>query len=459
MRKTDILFALGRILSDGVMIFVALLGAYFLRMYWFEAFGISPPTTLMPLKFFEISALKITGALLFVFALNGRYNFGADEKAWDELRNIFWTLSAGLAVIVVLFFFRQSQFFSRFIFGAAWLLAILFVFLGRMGIRYVRKTWWRHGFGRIRVLLLGTGKLAREVRDLCERSPRYKLLEGIPESDFGQFEDSLKKWHPSLVILATDEAVEKQTGSLARLAHAYHAQFAFLPDEAALDLAAMEVSTLGRHPLLKLHSTKLSGWGSVGKSLVDRFVAAGGLMLFSPLFGLLAWKIHKHDGGPVFYGSWRVGKNGRHFRCWKFRSMVPDAEKQKKKLLKKNERKGGVLFKLENDPRVTPLGKVLRKTSLDELPQLWNVLRGDMSLIGPRPHLPDEVKKYDADHHPLLSIKPGVTGYAQINGRSTLSFEEEMKYELFYLKHWSPWLDLIILMKTIWIVFRRKNSA
>lgn len=139
--------------------------------------------------------------------------------------------------------------------------------------------------------------------------------------------------------------------------------------------------------------------------------------------------------------------------------MVPDAEKQKKKLLKKNDRKGGVLFKLENDPRVTSLGKFLRKTSLDELPQLWNVFWGDMSLIGPRPHLPEEVKKYDADHHPLLSIKPGITGYAQINGRSKLSFEEEMKYELFYLKHWNLWLDLIILIKTIWIVLRRKNSA
>ncbi|MBT3349299.1 sugar transferase [bacterium] len=459
MRKVDIFFALGRILSDGVMIFFALMGAYLFRMHWFGFFGLSAPTTLVPFELFQMYALKLTSALLGIFALNGRYNFDADEKIWDELRSIFWTLTTGLAIIIVLFFFRQSQFFSRWIFGAAWGFSIVLVFCGRLIVRHFRRTWWKNGFGRIRVLLLGTGKLSEEIQKFFEKSPRYALLEIVPEKKFGQLGKFLKSWHPSLVLLATDEPSQQRTGALARLAHSHHADFHFLPDEAALDLAAVEISTLKNHPVLKLKSTRIGGWGAVIKSGIDRTTAAAGLTIFSPIFAAIAWKIWKQDRGPIFYGSTRIGKNGKMFRCWKFRSMVMNADAQKKKLMKKNERKGGVLFKMENDPRVTEFGNFLRKTSLDELPQLWNILCGEMSLIGPRPHLPEEVKKYDADHHPLLSIKPGLTGYAQINGRSSLSFDDEMKYELFYLKNWSPWLDLIIFLKTIFLVLQRKNSA
>ena len=139
--------------------------------------------------------------------------------------------------------------------------------------------------------------------------------------------------------------------------------------------------------------------------------------------------------------------------------MVPDADEKKKKLLKKNQRKGGVLFKMDNDPRITKLGKILRKWSIDELPQLWNVIRGDMSLIGPRPHLPEEVRKYAKDDLRVLSIRPGITGFAQVNGRSSLSFKEEMNYELFYLKNWSFKLDIIIFIKSLLVVLKRKNVS
>ena len=138
--------------------------------------------------------------------------------------------------------------------------------------------------------------------------------------------------------------------------------------------------------------------------------------------------------------------------------MVVDAEQKKSTLLEQNQRAGGVLFKIQNDPRITPFGAFLRKWSLDELPNLLNVLRGEMSLIGPRPHLPAEVQKYSKEDRRVLAVKPGITGFAQINGRSSLSFREEMGFEIFYLKNWNLWLDAIIFFKTLFLICRRENA-
>jgi len=139
--------------------------------------------------------------------------------------------------------------------------------------------------------------------------------------------------------------------------------------------------------------------------------------------------------------------------------MVADAEAQKAKLIKKNERDGGVLFKLAEDPRITKLGHFLRKYSIDEIPQLLNILKGDMSFVGPRPHLEEEVNKYPDHNRQLLLLRPGLTGMAQINGRSSLSFEDEMKHEMFYLKNWSLWLDGVVVLKTIAVVIKGENAG
>ncbi len=218
--------------------------------------------------------------------------------------------------------------------------------------------------------------------------------------------------------------------------------------------------SFGKMPIVDLYVTKISGWPKVFKAIFDKIFATISLLVLSPVFliiGFLIWRPAKKD--PIFYKSIRIGKNGHPFNCFKFRSMVVGAEKMKAKLLSKNERKGGVLFKIKDDPRITPIGKFLREWSLDELPQLFNVLKGDMSIIGPRPHLPEEVTLCSERQQYLLGILPGLSGFAQINNRgdTKLSFEEEMRYELFYLKNWNFWLDLTILFKTIWILVQRKN--
>jgi exopolysaccharide biosynthesis polyprenyl glycosylphosphotransferase len=209
--------------------------------------------------------------------------------------------------------------------------------------------------------------------------------------------------------------------------------------------------------LLHVDHPQLSGVGLVIKDLFDRFVAAAALILLFPVMALLGVMIWLHDGGPALFTQVRVGKDGHMFRIYKFRTMVVDAEARKEQLVASND-SDGVLFKLRNDPRVTAVGAYLRRWSIDELPQLLNVLLGDMSLVGPRPALPDEAAKYADYVSRRLVVKPGLTGLWQVNGRSDLSWEESVRLDLRYVENWSFALDLQILWKTISVLTRRSGA-
>jgi exopolysaccharide biosynthesis polyprenyl glycosylphosphotransferase len=200
--------------------------------------------------------------------------------------------------------------------------------------------------------------------------------------------------------------------------------------------------------LLHVDHPQLTGIRLVIKDLFDRCAAAAALVMLAPVMALLAISIRLHDGGPALFTQVRIGKDGREFLIYKFRTMVVDAEKQQAELLTIND-SDGVLFKLRKDPRVTAVGAYLRRWSMDELPQLFNVFLGDMSLVGPRPAVPDEVAKYAEHVRRRLVVKPGLTGLWQVNGRSDLSWDESVRLDLRYAENWSFALDLQILWKTI----------
>jgi exopolysaccharide biosynthesis polyprenyl glycosylphosphotransferase len=204
-------------------------------------------------------------------------------------------------------------------------------------------------------------------------------------------------------------------------------------------------------PLLHLEHPELAGARKVIKGTFDKVVALTALIVLAPLLAGIALAIRLSDGGPALFRQTRVGKDERLFTVYKFRTMVCDAEKQKSALLAQNEG-NGLLFKMRNDPRVTRIGTWLRRYSLDELPQLWNVLRGDMSLVGPRPALPAEAAAYDYYVRRRLAVKPGVTGLWQVKGRSDLPWEEAVRLDVRYVEQWSLVLDLQILWKTWWAV-------
>jgi exopolysaccharide biosynthesis polyprenyl glycosylphosphotransferase len=219
---------------------------------------------------------------------------------------------------------------------------------------------------------------------------------------------------------------------------------AFLSEHEAHD--GLQELMFESSPLLL--SPAWAGWQQGGKRLLDIVVASLLLVLFAPLFILIAIAIRIDSAGPIIYRQTRLGKDGKPFTFLKFRGMVADAEMQRAKLEALNE-VSGPIFKIRNDPRVTRVGRMIRRLSLDELPQLWNVMRGDMSLVGPRPPLHSEVVRYEPWQHGRLSATPGMTGLWQVKGRSTLDFVTMVRLDLEYIEHWSLWLDLSILVRTI----------
>ncbi len=480
IKKTETFSAFMRLFSDMGMIFSSLMVAYFWRMKYFEITFLEKkytffpePETLFPLDRFLLFSGILTFVLLIILAFHGRYKFENEEKFLNEVLHVFWGFTSGMALVLVYFFFAKWHFFSRLIFGLSWLLGVLFLIFGRIVIRVVTKYLKTHVWEKTQILVLGKNKTSEEIiekisqiEDLSvfgilteKKIQSKKFLDLNILGDFKDLEKVLKHKSIDEVWLTSENISGKMKVHLVNLTHIYHKKFRLFPNEVDLDLASVKVSTFREMPIITLIHSNMRGWGAVLKFLLDRVLSFFILILLSPVFLFLMFKIKKSEKkAPIFYASKRVGLKGEHFDCYKFRTMIPNADKKKKDLLDKNERDGGVLFKMENDPRITSLGKTLRKYSIDELPQLFNVLKGDMSLIGPRPHLPEEVEKYPKEDLQILSLKPGLTGFAQINGRSDLSFEDEMKYETFYLKNWSIWLDIIIFFKTLMIVLRGKNK-
>ena len=220
------------------------------------------------------------------------------------------------------------------------------------------------------------------------------------------------------------------------------------------------MSTVGTYPIITYHTVTLNTTEQMLKRLMD--IAGGmiGLILSSPIMLVTAIAIKIDSPGPVFFKQTRVGQNGRYFKIYKFRSMYIDAEERKKELMAQNEIQGGVMFKMKNDPRVTKVGRVIRKLSIDELPQFLNVVQGTMSLVGTRPPTIDEVQKYKTNQWRRISIKPGLTGLWQVSGRSNvLDFEEIVQMDVEYIDSWSIFEDIKIILKTVLVVIRHKDAC
>jgi exopolysaccharide biosynthesis polyprenyl glycosylphosphotransferase len=211
-------------------------------------------------------------------------------------------------------------------------------------------------------------------------------------------------------------------------------------------------------PMLTFYSKAFDAGQLFLKRCLDIFGSVIGLVITGALFPFIALAIRLDSKGPLFFGQERVGENGRTFRCWKFRSMYVDAEERKKELLDCNEMQGA-MFKMRDDPRVTRVGRFIRRTSLDELPQFWNVLKAEMSLVGTRPPTPDEVATYENWHRKRICMKPGITGLWQVSGRNQIKdFDEVVRLDIRYIEEWSLWLDIKLLFKTFWVVVARRGA-
>jgi exopolysaccharide biosynthesis polyprenyl glycosylphosphotransferase len=316
--------------------------------------------------------------------------------------------------------------------------------------------------GARNVLIVGAGAVGRRIASYLEMHPGMERV-------FCGFLDDRKPLGKDIVgrtmhlaHLARTEFVDEvilaaphDRDLTLRVLHA--AQRLRLDVKLAPDLfgcePTREMERIGGIPVISLHEERLPVVELLLKRALDIVAAVLALVVLSPALGLIAILIKLNSGGPALYAALRAGRKGRSFRCYKFRTMVEDADGLKDELRKQNQREGP-FFKIKNDPRITRIGRFLRRYSLDELPQLFNVLKGEMSLVGPRPHPLDDFSAYTIEHLPRLDVTPGITGLWQVTARRDPSFQAGMHLDVEYIHRWSFGLDLKILLKTVWEVLR-----
>jgi exopolysaccharide biosynthesis polyprenyl glycosylphosphotransferase len=307
-------------------------------------------------------------------------------------------------------------------------------------------------------MLRSTPGLGYEVVGLLDCDTAYGVVAAVPV--LGSWNDAvplMREVDATGVIIAATAIDVPLANRLARelMDLGYHVELT----SGLVDISANRLIAhpLGRRPVMYVEPVRRFGWRAAAKRAFDVLVAAVGLVLMSPVLLATAIAIKLDSPGPVFFRQQRVGKNGCEFGVLKFRTMVADAESMLDRLRTRNEA-DGPLFKMRDDPRVTRVGRVLRKWSIDELPQFWNVLRGEMSIVGPRPALASEVSGWPDDLRNRLRVKPGITGMWQVNGRSTSSFDDYERYDLYYVDNWSLLTDLAIVVKTIPVVLLRRGA-
>lgn len=340
--------------------------------------------------------------------------------------------------------------------------------LRRLVYRILLHRKFDRGIDTRNVLIVGTGPAARALRGQLERIRHlgysFKGFVALPSADAERtaggkdVAGSLEVLFPLVrqhfvdeIFVATrcEGAVMRE---LVEESRAYGVDLRLVPDNYdGMTSWNSSIEYIGKFPTIPLHRSQASELGRLVKRIFDLTFCSVGLVLLAPFFLLMAVLIKLDSPGPVFYASDRIGKKGRVFRCFKFRTMVEDAEGRKADLMYMNER-DGVLFKVSNDPRVTRVGHFLRKFSLDELPQFFNVLRGDMSVVGPRPPVASEVKQYKLDHLRRLDVIPGITGLWQVEARHDPSFDSYVSWDIAYIEGWSIWLDLKIMVRTVGVV-------
>ncbi|MCK5332393.1 sugar transferase [Candidatus Parcubacteria bacterium] len=468
MKKSELFFNVLLVPIDFLMIFLAGTLAYSLR-FSSELAHLRPIVfDLSFARFMEI-ILLVSPVFIISFALVGLYGNNSVRKFWKEIFHIMIAVSASFMFLIFITFMQREMFSSRFIFFAGWIFAIFTVISGRVMIRILQGYLAnKYEFGFHRLVLLGDNSAVKTIQDRIRSNNvlGYKVIRKLRDFRLEDLEKINKDSGIDEIILCSSDVSKERIQELLDFCQENNIDFKFVPDMFQAQAALFEMQTISDITLIEVKRTPLDGWGKVTKRGIDIFGSLTGLIFLSPFFILMALIIKFDSAGPVYARLERISR-GKKFRLFKFRSMIENAHEMKydqngnlkPEFEKLNERGGGPLFKLKNDPRITKVGRFIRKTRLDEFPQLFNVLRGEMSLIGPRPHEPEEIAKYKKSHRKLLTIKPGMTGMAQISGSSNLDFEKEAKLDIYYIENWSLFLDFIILFKTFITMIKGDETA
>ncbi len=473
MKKSEITFAILQVALDFLALLAAAWLAYSIR---FSGFFIAwrPAVSLIPLQKYSHLSFLFAFIWLIIFFLSGLYPIGKPKKILNEFGQIISAASVGFVLVTVAMFLARDVISSRFVVLAAWAFGITLVIISHLFIRLIRKLAFARGIGRHRVALISDEATKNLISPfLSSLASGYQLVNFYTSFDqvaAQELSNAQKNDKVDEVFLIKPKASGKELVRAKEFSHAHHLSFSYAADPFLISHRNLEFSTLAGIPIVELKRSRLDGWGKVWKRSVDFFSSIFLLIILSPALVALALLIRLTSAGPIIYRNERIGEDGKIFDAFKFRTMharhsigrqferTDEALRFEEQLICERGIKQGPIYKIANDPRVTVFGRWLRRLSLDELPQLWNVARGEMSLVGPRPHQSREVEHYAPMAHQVLNIKPGITGLAQISGRSDLSHEEEVRLDTYYIENWSPLLDLYILLKTPVVVISKKGA-
>lgn len=396
---------------------------------------------------------------------------------WDKVRAIFKGVTYSVVVAVFLMYVGNvSGDVSRLFIGFTWVLTILYLLIGRWVLERVLISL---KLLAVPVIIIGAGKTAELLLQSFERNPimRYQILGFIDDNPvskkiadkyqilggFKEIEAIVKLTKVQHVIVCVPGLEAKRLIALVNSLEIMVKNVSFIPELMGMPAANVHVQGLMEENmiLLRVKNNLARPYYRLVKRIFDLVVTLCGLVVVLPIGLIIAALIYIDNPGPVLFAHRRVGKHGKEFPCYKFRSMIVGAEDVLKNYLANNpeareewERD----FKLKDDPRITKIGHFLRKTSLDELPQLLNVLKGEMSLVGPRPIIKKEIEKYGSYINDFFLVPPGITGVWQVSGRSDTTYEERVQMDSWYVHNWSVWIDIVYLVRTVGVVLMRKGA-
>ena len=418
---------------------------------------------------------------ILIFALLGLYNAKVYDNRFSEIGRLAVGSFVGILFVISYSYVTNTTIFpARLVTLYAFGLALILVFLFRTIARGIRRELFRFNIGINNVLIVGNTPITHELATRLSNTTvtgykvigivgankdKYAKLGCKVYSDFKTAKQSLSIKKVNTIIQAELFADYDQNDEILTHAQENHIAYRFVPGNGELFVGNIEVDLFQSVPVIAVHQTALIGWGRVVKRLTDILLGGILLLLVSPIIIVLAVLVKITSKGPVFFRQTRLTRFNHKFTVFKFRShnlkysgLSPEeafTKMGKPELIKKYRDNGD---QLPEDPRLTAMGRFMRRTSLDELPQLFNVFRGDISLVGPRALIPEELAVYKK-RHAILSVKSGMTGLAQVSGRRDISFEERRKLDLYYVQNWSFWNDIVILIKTVWIVVFHKGAV
>lgn len=453
-----------KVLVDILLINTAFFIAYLIR-YQLQWFRPVDEVYWVPYRVYWPYSLTLTAMLLFIFWTEGLYNFRRKHSAFTDAYIILRGVVTGVAALYILSLLHRAVLLSRLIPAYAGATIGTLLTASRVVEKTIEGQLRRRGYGVQRVLIVGAGETGRTIMRNIVAQPElgYQVVGFVDDKpergnrDLGRFKglgstdqipEIIKNHSVDMVIITLPWLYHRKILGIMSQCERLRVGVKIVPDLFQMSLSQVDIDDLGGIPLIGTKTVSIKGWNLALKRAIDVVFSSLFLVLLSPLMLLIAMLIKLDSPGPAIFKQTRIGRGGRPFTVYKFRSMHVGAELEREAVASLNEA-SGPLFKIRDDPRRTLLGKFLRRSSLDELPQLFNVLKGEMSLVGPRPALPCEVEQYQEWHKKRLETWPGMTGLWQVSGRSNLSFEDMVLLDIYYVENWSLWLDLKIALRTI----------